>query len=323
MHLELVPDLTAQTFLRSFKRFMARRGIPSQIVSGNAKTFVSAAQTLERLFDNPEVQQYLSGLKIKWNFNLEKAPWWGGFFERLIQSMKRCLRKSIGKARLTLDELTTAMVQVEAILNSRPISYVSSEDLEELLTPSHLLTGYRLLCLPDSSAVYDNDEDFEISSHDLTVRAQNLTRALDQFWNRWRDEYLLQLSERYSTSETARALRAPVLDEVVLIHEEGLKRTQWRLGRVHELIKSSDGQIRGVVLQVNCNGRAHILRRPIQCLYPLEVAQHTASDGELQSQQDTEDKPKSDTRCDKPIREATVQARQRIRDWTSERTDIM
>ena len=184
VHLELVPDLTPQTFLRSLKRFVARRGIPSQIVSDNAKTFVSAAQTLERLFDNPEVQLYLSGLKIKWNFNFKKAPWRGGFFERLIQSMKKCLRKSIGKDRLTLDELTTAVVQVEAKLNSRPISYVSSEDLKEPLTPSHLLTGYHLLCLPDGSAVYDTDEDFEMTSHDLTIRAQNLTRALDQFSNR-------------------------------------------------------------------------------------------------------------------------------------------
>ena len=94
------------------------------------------------------MQQYLSGLKVQWSFNLEKAPWWGGFFERLIQSMKRCLRKTVGKAKLTLDELNTVVVQVEAILNSRPISYVSSEDLEEPLTPSHLFTGYRLLAYP-------------------------------------------------------------------------------------------------------------------------------------------------------------------------------
>jgi len=136
VHLELVPDLTAQTFIRSFKRFTARRGIPLEVVSDNAKTFVSAAQALEQLFDNEEVQQYLSGLKVKWNVNLEKAPWWNGFFESMIQSMKRCLKKTIGKARLTLDELTTTMVQVEGVLNSRPILYVSSKDLEEPLTPS-------------------------------------------------------------------------------------------------------------------------------------------------------------------------------------------
>jgi len=70
LHLELVLDLTVQTFIRSFKQFTARRGIPLEVVSDNAKTFVSAAQALEQLFDNEEVQQYLSGLKVKWNFNL-------------------------------------------------------------------------------------------------------------------------------------------------------------------------------------------------------------------------------------------------------------
>jgi len=240
VHLELLLNLTAQTFLRVFKRFTARRGIPVQVVSDNAKTFISTAQTLEKLFDIQEVRQYLSGLKVQWSFNLEKAPWWGGSFECLIQSMKRCLRKAVGKAKLTLDELNTVVVQVEAILNSKPISYVSSEDLEEPLTPSHLLTSYRLLCLPNSSAVDDKDEDFELTTHDLSSRAHNLTRALDQFWKRWYDEYLLELRQRYFDVKDVKAPRVPVLGEVVTIHEEGLKRTQWRLGRVHEVINRSD-----------------------------------------------------------------------------------
>lgn len=79
MHLELVPDLTALTFLRCFKRFTARRGIPLEVISDNAKNLESAAQTIERLFESQEVQQHLSGLKVKWRFNLEKALWWEGF----------------------------------------------------------------------------------------------------------------------------------------------------------------------------------------------------------------------------------------------------
>ena len=84
VHLELVPDMMAQTFIHSFKRFCARRGVPTQVVSDNAKTFVSAAQTIQDMLIHPDVQQHLSGLKIQWTFNLEKAPWWGGFFERMI-----------------------------------------------------------------------------------------------------------------------------------------------------------------------------------------------------------------------------------------------
>ena len=66
--------MSAQTFLRSFKQFTARRGNPVQIISDNGKTFVSAAQTIENMLKTPEVQQHLAGLKVKWVFNLEKVP---------------------------------------------------------------------------------------------------------------------------------------------------------------------------------------------------------------------------------------------------------
>jgi len=95
VHLELVPDLTTQTFLRSFRRFTARKGTPVQVISDNAKTFVSASLTLDEMLNNPEAQQFLAALKVKWSFNLEKAPWKGGFFERMFQSMKRYLKKNI------------------------------------------------------------------------------------------------------------------------------------------------------------------------------------------------------------------------------------
>lgn len=104
------------------------------------------AATLE----SPEVKRYFANVNISWSFNLEKAPWWGVIFERMIQTTKRCLRKTIGSARLTYDELLTSVTEVEMIINSRPLTYQSSEDAEEPLTPSHLLLGYRVLSLPDS-----------------------------------------------------------------------------------------------------------------------------------------------------------------------------
>ena len=88
VHLELVPNVSAQTFLCSFKRFTLKRIVPTQLVSDNAKTFISAAQILQDVLRSQEVQQYFSGMNIQWVFNLEKAPWWGGFFERQVQSVK-------------------------------------------------------------------------------------------------------------------------------------------------------------------------------------------------------------------------------------------
>ena len=75
----------------------------------------------------------MSGKGAEWQFNVERAPWWGGMFERMVGSTKKCLRKMIGQARLSFDEMNTAIVEVEMTLNSRPISYVSTEDPEEPL----------------------------------------------------------------------------------------------------------------------------------------------------------------------------------------------
>ena len=142
LHLDLVVDMTTEAFIRCFKRFVARRGIPRVIVSDNSKTFKSADKVIAEILNHPEIEEFFSGICVKWNFNLEKAPWWGGFFERLVKSTKRCLKKTIGTTKLSYDELHTVLVEVEAILNSRPLTCVSSEDLEEPLTPSHLLTGH-------------------------------------------------------------------------------------------------------------------------------------------------------------------------------------
>ena len=75
-------NMSTQIFLCSIKRFISRRGVPAQVVSGNVKTFVSAAQTLQEEIRSQEVQWYFSGINIQWVFNLEKAAWLGGFFER-------------------------------------------------------------------------------------------------------------------------------------------------------------------------------------------------------------------------------------------------
>lgn len=71
---------------------------------------------------------------VCWSFNVEKAPWWGGFYERVVGSVKRCLKKVVGNAQLTFDELLTAIVEVEATLNARPLTYVATDDVQELLT---------------------------------------------------------------------------------------------------------------------------------------------------------------------------------------------
>ena len=130
------------------RRFIGRRGLPKLIVSDNAKTFQASEKTLVSLFELEDVQEHLSSKGIRWQFNLAKAPWWGGFFERLVKQVKSCLKKTLGRSKLSFDELTTILVEVEAVLNSRPLTYLYSDDVEEPLTPWHLVIGQRLLTLP-------------------------------------------------------------------------------------------------------------------------------------------------------------------------------
>ena len=124
------------------------RGLPQHMISDNTKPFKSADKVISSTLTDPAVKRFFVDLQLKWSFNLEKAPWQGGFFERLIQSAKRCLKRTIGTLKLSYDELLTVVTEVELILNSRPLTYVSTEDIDEPLTPSHLLTGFRLSGLP-------------------------------------------------------------------------------------------------------------------------------------------------------------------------------
>ncbi|CAB4032864.1 Pro-Pol poly, partial [Paramuricea clavata] len=138
-HLELVSDMTGESLLLCFRRFCARRGLLKRMISDNAKTFVTASRRLKASFQFPEVRHHMEIKRIEWSFNTPKAPWQGGFFERLAMSVKRCLKKILGKACVTYEELLTILTEIECVLNSRPLTYVSTEDLDEPLTPSHHL----------------------------------------------------------------------------------------------------------------------------------------------------------------------------------------
>lgn len=109
VHLDLVPDMTTEAFLRSLQRFYSRRGIPELILSDNAGTYKAADKIIQDLMKSPEIQQWMEGKLIVWKFNIEKAPWQGGFFERMIKSIKRCLRKSLGKKSVSYEELLTLL----------------------------------------------------------------------------------------------------------------------------------------------------------------------------------------------------------------------
>uniref|UniRef100_A0A1X7TV90 DUF5641 domain-containing protein n=1 Tax=Amphimedon queenslandica TaxID=400682 RepID=A0A1X7TV90_AMPQE len=249
----------ALRFLWCFKRFISNNG-----------TFKSASKILKFILKNPEVEQFLSGVQVKWNFNIERAPRWGGFFERMIQLLKRCLKKMVGHSKLMYEELLTEVTEVELILNSRPLTYLSPDDLEEHITPSHLMTGRHLLSLPDHLR-YSESEYFEIKSSRLTIsrRLQQLSRILDHFWTQRRKEYLVELRESHKRISRGDGDIAS-LGDVVIIQDES-PQGFWRLGLIED-IRGEDGLERGAIVRVKSgSGPSAFIRRPLQRLFPLQV----------------------------------------------------
>ena len=89
IHLELVPDQKAETLIRALIRFQSCRGIPNFVISDNGKSFKDGT-----------LKKFIGHMGIRWKFIVERAPWWGGFYERLVRSVKRCLKKTLRNARL-------------------------------------------------------------------------------------------------------------------------------------------------------------------------------------------------------------------------------
>ena len=120
--LELLPSLETNEFIKSFKRLVARRGRPSRVYSDNGSTFVAAAKWLKKVRKDEELNEFLCNQSISWQFNLSRAPWWGGQFERLIGLMKAAFYKTVGGGLLAWDELSEVLLDVEVTINNRPLS---------------------------------------------------------------------------------------------------------------------------------------------------------------------------------------------------------
>ena len=139
VHLELLRSLETEEFIQSFKRFIARRGRPSLVYSDNGATFKAAAMWLRKVWKGEKFHEALCKLEIVWRFNLAKAPWWGGQFERVIGIFKSMFRKTVGGGLLSFSELEEIVLDVELCMNNRPLTYLEDDPQLTVLTPNSFL----------------------------------------------------------------------------------------------------------------------------------------------------------------------------------------
>ena len=139
MYLNLAISFQTNEFLLSQKGLIARRARPSTIYSDNGSTFTGAVSWITQVQNDEKLNDFLARHQITWKFNLSRAPWWRGQFERMIELVKTALRTTIGNAYLTFDELKEVFLDLEIAMNGRPLSYVADDAQLSVLTPNSKL----------------------------------------------------------------------------------------------------------------------------------------------------------------------------------------
>jgi hypothetical protein len=271
IHLELCQDMSTAEFIQAFRRMTNRRGLCHTVYSDNAMSFKASERILRNRpspendiqLNTKELNELFATEKIKWKFITERSPWQGGFYERMFRTIKMSLKRVLGRSLLSYSEMNTVLTDVEAAINSRPLTTVSSDSRDpEPLTPAHLAIGRPLKTLPDQAAE-------SVLPPDANRRYLYIQRVIENFWKRWTQEYLPLLTVRRKWT-----LEKPPVSDIVLISDDNTPRGKWPMAIITETIRGSDGLVRNVMLRTH-NGK--VLSRPVQRLYLLEGARASDS----------------------------------------------
>lgn len=261
IHLEVTSDLSTQSFLAAFTRFIGRRGCPSCMYSDNGTNFVGAAEMLRKdcmefmkAVKTTIVQQHIHQ-SLDWKFIPPGAPHMGGLWEAGVKSFKTHLRKFMPKMNFTFEEFSTILIRIEACLNSRPLS-IASDDPNDLspLTPGHFLIGTSMLAPPEP----------DISDQDITLvnRWKRLKIISQYFCQRWKVEYLKDLHRRNKWKYPQSNLK---VGDLVVIKDERYSPNDWKMGRVEKTYEGTDHNVRVVDIKTISG----IVSRPITKIVKL------------------------------------------------------
>ena len=228
VHIELVADLTKEACISALKRFVARRGSPTKILSDNGTNFIGdrndiikAQEILALESNDSSIATFITQKAIEWETKPPRAPHFGGLWEAAVKSMKRHLRRTVGLQILSFEDLNTLVIQIEAILNSRPLSAMSNDpnDLQPV-TPAHFLLG---------RASRD--------SISLGQRLKLLEASKRQFWKAWYRDYLVTLQIRKRWLQSGPNFN---VGDLVLIAEDNLPPLRWKMARITQLYSGND-----------------------------------------------------------------------------------
>ncbi|XP_049867240.1 uncharacterized protein LOC126367655 [Pectinophora gossypiella] len=264
IHLELVGDLTSEAFIGAFHRFVARRGRCTHIWSDQGRNFIGAEKELLNAWNDAKLElpddlvEKLASDGTQWHFIPPYSPNFGGLWEAGVKSVKFHLKRVL-VANLTFEEMTTTLCQIEACLNSRPLTCIDTTDTDviEPLTPGHFLIGEAPVNIPSP--------DLRDVNVGRLSRWQLTQRLVRDFWHRWQSEYLTRLQERPKWMKHQKEFD---LGDIVLLKNDQLPPGKWSLGRIVEKHPGKDNVTR--VYSIKSNG--NVIKRSVSkiCALPID-----------------------------------------------------
>ncbi|KAK7880057.1 hypothetical protein WMY93_033275 [Mugilogobius chulae] len=257
VHIEVLSSISTDSFLMALRRFISRRGKPAEILCDQGTNFRGGDRELQESFNalHPSLQAQLAEYQIKFRFNPPNAPHFGGSWEREIRSIKSALKSTLGSQVVSSEILQTVLIEIEGVLNSKPLGYVSSDLADPVpITPNLLLMGRLDPSLPQ--VVY-HDSELIGRRHWRTCQV-----LADRFWTQFLRHYLPTLQTR---SKWQRDTSPIQVDTVVMIVDPQLPRASWPVGQISKVFPGADGLIRSA--EVKVKDRTYV--RPVSRLIRL------------------------------------------------------
>ncbi len=256
VHLDLCASLSTEDFMAVLRRFIARRGCPTQIWSDNGTNFQGAREeirAIQKLHGSKGHQEtvghFTEAHSIEWSHIPPRAPHFGGLWESAVRAMKTVLRKVTAPHPLSWEELYTLLTEAEAILNSRPILPINTDDAEDNahLTAGHFLVGRPLLAPPTRLP--------PTGKTSLLKRWNLVTRLTSDLWKTWLSSYLATCAHRAKWTRPGHQLQ---VGDIVFVKDESFQCRTWPLAIVTQIHPGDDGVAR--TASIRCHGK--IYKRP-------------------------------------------------------------
>ncbi|XP_038549580.1 uncharacterized protein LOC119883123 [Micropterus salmoides] len=243
VHIETLDDLTTDAFMNALRTFVAIRGPVRQLRCDQGTNFMGARRLFSELLKGID-QERQRAFGCEFVTNVPSASHMGGVWERQIRTIRSILTVMLDKSASRLDttSLRTFLYETMAIINSRPLSVEHLHDSNgpEPLTPNHILTMKSSVILPPPG---------QFCKEDLYLRKRwrRVQFLADEFWQRWKREYLLNLQQRQKWQRTTRNSQ---VDDIVILQDDSSPRNEWKLARVVEVHPSADSMVRKLKLLV-------------------------------------------------------------------------